>query len=77
MRPHANSTPFYMRLTRRIDDGQAVAGASSGKTMIICHAGDNICQHGDLILLPHLTYSENAQQAATFAAAQAGLALGN
>jgi len=57
------------------DNGQAVAGASAGKTMVICHAGDNICHHGDLILLPHLIYSENAVQAATFATAQAGLAI--
>jgi hypothetical protein len=57
------------------DDGEAVAGASAAKTLVICHTGDNICQHGDLILLPHLTYSENAVQAATFVANQAMLAI--
>ena len=57
------------------NDGQAVTGASAAKTKVICHAGDNICDHGDLILLPHLTYSENAGEAATFVAAQAGLAI--
>lgn len=44
------------------DDGTAVTGASASKTLVICHADDNICQHGDLILLAHLTYSENAVQ---------------
>lgn len=59
------------------DFGQAVASTASSKTKIICHSDDNICQHGDLILLAHLTYSLNAQEAATFAAAAAGMALGN
>ena len=57
------------------DDGEAVAGASAAKTLVICHTGDNICQPGDIILLPHLTYSENAVQAATFVANQAMLAI--
>lgn len=43
------------------------------KTLIICHTGDDICLHGDLILEPHLTYSENAVQAADFVVAAAGL----
>jgi len=60
-----------------LDFGQAVTGASAANTKVICHDGDNICAHGDLILLPHLTYSEDAQDAATFVAAQAGLAMGN
>lgn len=57
------------------DDGTAVAGASASKTLVICHTGDNVCQYEDLILLPHLTYSENAVEAATFVANQAGLAI--
>jgi hypothetical protein len=64
-------------LTRKTDDGQAVAGAAASKTKVICHAGDNICDHGDLVLLPHLTYSMDAQKAATFAVAQAGLGIGD
>ncbi|RDW72922.1 hypothetical protein BP6252_06829 [Coleophoma cylindrospora] len=56
------------------DFGTPVTGAVKQK--IICHADDNICQHGDLILLSHLTYGENAQEAATFVAASAGLAIG-
>ena len=74
--------PLYFGAVRSsadvtVDDGEAVAGAASSKTLVICHPDDNICQHGDLILLAHLTYSENAQQAAMFAAIAAGLALGN
>jgi cutinase len=50
------------------DDGQAVQGIDPSKVLVICHAGDNICQGGDLILLPHLTYAQNANQAASFVA---------
>lgn len=50
------------------DNGQAVQGVSAANTMVICHTGDNICQGGDLILAPHLTYGMNAAQAATFVA---------
>jgi cutinase len=66
------------RLTEmNVDNGEAVQGATAQNTLVICHTGDDICLHGDLILVPHLTYSENVQQAATFVAAQAGLAMGN
>lgn len=54
------------------DNGQAVTGVSAAKTLVICHEGDNICQQGDVILLPHLTYAENAAQAASFVVANAG-----
>jgi cutinase len=37
------------------NNGTAVAGISAAKTLVICHAGDNICQHGDQVLQPHLT----------------------
>jgi cutinase len=60
-----------------LDFGEAVAGAASSITKVICHLDDDICKQGDLILLAHLTYSENAQEAATFAATAAGMALGN
>lgn len=53
------------------DDGEAVTGVSAAQTKVICHAGDNICQHGDLILLPHLTYSQDAATAAQFVVAAA------
>ncbi|KAJ7585417.1 cutinase [Mycena floridula] len=50
------------------DNGQAVAGISAASTKVICHNGDNICAGGDLILAPHLTYGQNAQEAASFIA---------
>jgi hypothetical protein len=37
------------------NNGTAVAGISAAKTLVICHTGDNICQHGDQVLQPHLT----------------------
>jgi len=55
------------------DNGTAVSGIDASKVLIICHTGDDICAGGDLILEPHLTYSENAGQAATFVVQQAGL----
>lgn len=39
---------------------------AADKTKIICHAGDNICQGGALVLAPHLTYSQDAGAAAQF-----------
>ncbi|KAK1055365.1 hypothetical protein LTR74_015742 [Friedmanniomyces endolithicus] len=55
------------------DDGEPVGSVPSSKVLIICHVGDDICLHGDLILPPHLTYAANAQQAATFVVSKAGL----
>ncbi|RDW84482.1 hypothetical protein BP6252_02072 [Coleophoma cylindrospora] len=56
------------------DNGAAVTGLSAANTKVICHTGDNICAHGDLILTPHLTYSMNAPEAAAFVSASAGIA---
>ena len=57
--------------------GQAIQNFPTSRTLIICHSGDNICaQHGQTILLQHLTYAQNAAQAARFVAAVAGLAIG-
>lgn len=58
-------------------NGTAVANIDPSKVLVICHDGDNICQHGDLILEPHLTYSENATEAATFVMGQSGLGMDN
>ncbi|KAK4553892.1 hypothetical protein LTR86_009067 [Recurvomyces mirabilis] len=55
------------------DNGRAVGKIPSSKVLIICHIGDDICLGGDLILAPHLTYALNAQQAASFVVAKAGL----
>ena len=54
------------------DNGQPVGSIPSSKVLIICHVGDDICLHGDLILAPHLDYALNAQQAALFVKKQSG-----
>ncbi|KAB5585776.1 cutinase [Coniochaeta sp. 2T2.1] len=48
------------------DNGDAVQGVSAERTKIICHVGDNICQKGSAVLLPHLTYGRDAGAAADF-----------
>ncbi|KAJ7292529.1 cutinase [Mycena rebaudengoi] len=50
------------------DNGQFVQGVSAANTEIICHLGDNICDHGVLVLGPHLTYGLDAGTAASFIA---------
>ncbi|THV47036.1 hypothetical protein BGAL_0340g00060 [Botrytis galanthina] len=55
------------------NNGSPVAGASAANTKVICHTGDNICAHGDLILAPHLTYGADAGTAAAFAKTAAGM----
>ncbi|KAB8302332.1 hypothetical protein EYC80_005764 [Monilinia laxa] len=55
------------------DNGAPVQGVSAAKTKVICHTGDNICAHGDMILPPHLTYGMDAGTAASFAKAAAGM----
>ncbi|KAF7914443.1 uncharacterized protein EAF01_000849 [Botrytis porri] len=55
------------------DNGDAVQGVSADKTDIICHAGDNICQGGSLILMAHLTYGMDTMAAAAFVKKAAGL----
>ncbi|KAB8292274.1 hypothetical protein EYC80_008016 [Monilinia laxa] len=54
------------------DNGSPVQGVPAAKTKIICHAGDNICQHGSMILMPHLTYGMDATAAAAFVKQVAG-----
>ena len=49
------------------DDGQAVGSIPSSKVKVICHAGDNICDGGALVLPAHLTYGQDAGTAAAFA----------
>ncbi|CAD6441538.1 41439ca5-de77-4b9d-94bc-f58bb9fa23c7 [Sclerotinia trifoliorum] len=55
------------------NNGSPVAGASAAKTKVICHTGDNICAHGDLILAPHLTYGMDAGTAAAFVKTATGM----
>ncbi len=52
------------------DHGEPVAGASAANTLVVCHVGDDICLHGDLIFPPHLTYAEDADLAASFVVAR-------
>jgi cutinase len=59
-------------LNRRVDNGTAVQGVPAARTKIICHAGDNICQHGALVLPPHLTYGQDAGTAADFVVSVTG-----
>lgn len=49
-------------------DGQALPSVDASKVLTVCHDGDNICAGGDIILLPHLTYAEDADTAAAFVA---------
>ncbi|KAL3421566.1 Cutinase 3 [Phlyctema vagabunda] len=51
------------------DNGTPVANVSPSKVLVICHDGDNICEGGALILLPHLTYATDAVTAAGFVVA--------
>ncbi|KAF7364844.1 Cutinase [Mycena venus] len=52
------------------DDGEAVHGVPAANTDVICHVGDDICLHGDLILPAHLTYGMDTPAAAAFIAAR-------
>ena len=54
------------------NNGKPVAGAAAAKTLIICNPGDNICDGGSLILLPHITYATSADRAGAFVIARAG-----
>lgn len=51
-----------------LDDGQAVSGLADQQQTVFCNNGDNICDGGTLVLLPHLTYGQDAEDAAAFAA---------
>ncbi|KAJ7080545.1 cutinase [Mycena epipterygia] len=52
------------------DDGEGVQGIPSSELDVICHVGDDICLHGDLILPPHLTYGADTPAAASFIASR-------
>ncbi|KAK1976648.1 cutinase [Colletotrichum cereale] len=49
-------------------NGKPVQGVPAAKTKVICHNGDNICEGGNQIRRAHLTYGDNADEAAKFAA---------
>lgn len=46
------------------DNGDQLIGVNPGNVKIICHPDDNICQHGDTILVSHLTYGVNDSKVA-------------
>ncbi|KAK0627529.1 cutinase-domain-containing protein [Immersiella caudata] len=48
---------------------QAVAGVPVGRQFVVCHDTDDICAGGDMILLSHLTYAADVDQAANFVVA--------
>ncbi|KAK1994343.1 cutinase [Colletotrichum falcatum] len=50
-------------------NGQAVKGIPRERTVVFCHDGDNICEGGSQIRRAHLTYGDNAAEAAQYAAA--------
>jgi cutinase len=58
-------------------NGKPVANVTAANVKIICHPRDNICQGGDLIRVPHLTYGLNAADAAQFVGARSTLGMDN
>lgn len=56
-------------------NGTSLAGVDAGRVMTVCHAGDNICAGGDLVLPPHLNYSSDAPAAAMFVMQRSQLGL--
>ncbi|PSS03420.1 cutinase-domain-containing protein [Coniella lustricola] len=57
-------------------NGTAVAGVTSDRVLSLCNTDDDICaKHGDKITLDHLTYSQNAPQAAMFVMQKSALGL--
>ncbi|KFY19626.1 hypothetical protein V491_04326 [Pseudogymnoascus sp. VKM F-3775] len=53
--------------------GDPVGAVSASNVLTICHAGDNICAGGILVLPPHLTYGMDAIAAAAFVKSKTGL----
>ncbi|POS77968.1 cutinase [Diaporthe helianthi] len=53
------------------DSSQSVDNIDPGKVLVVCHEGDDICQFGDLVLLEHLTYAQDAHTAADFVVSKA------
>jgi cutinase len=48
------------------DNGQAVGNVAATNTKVICATGDLICAGQAIILAPHLSYGQNANEAAKF-----------
>lgn len=56
------------------DNGLPVGNVPAYKVSTDCHAGDNICQDGEVILEPHLSYCHDVGVEAVFAKARSLLA---
>lgn len=55
-------------------NGTAVSGPQEGRVLSLCNPQDDICaKNGDIITLDHLTYNQNAAQAAMFVMQKSGL----
>ncbi|KAH9214871.1 putative cutinase [Leptodontidium sp. 2 PMI_412] len=54
-------------------NGTAVGNIPASKVVTYCHAGDNICEGGILVLAPHLNYGMDASAAAAFVIKLSGL----
>lgn len=52
------------------NNGYPVGTIPAQKVYTDCHAGDNICAHGDQVLEPHLSYCQDVGKAAAFALAR-------
>ena len=48
------------------DNGDAVGQVPAANTKIICATGDLICAGQAIVLAPHLSYGQNADEAAQF-----------
>jgi cutinase len=58
-------------------NGTSVPGVDAARVFTACHAGDNICKGGSLVLPPHLNYSSDAPAAAMFVMQKTGLGMGS
>lgn len=56
------------------DNGEPFGTVDPSKVSKDCHVRDDICLHGDVVLLPHLGYCLDASQEACFAVGKSGLA---
>jgi cutinase len=56
------------------DNGEPFGTVDPSKVSTDYHVGDDICLHGDAVLLPHLDYCLDASQEASFAVGKSGLA---
>lgn len=67
----SSSSSISNHVLRQLADyGYAVQGVPTYKTLVLCHTGDDICAHGDLVLGPHMDYAQDALTAAEFVVQQ-------